>query len=384
VRLILTGEAAGCANRDGAHGRLLSGSSPLKVRLQSPSRPEVILDSLAGLADSKVTRIRIAAAYVTAPGCFALTERLKLLIPIWDHLPKVLITSFDFGITDPDALAFMENDHDFRLLVSSTNVDASGHAVLRTSSSFHPKLYIFDLDRERRSLIGSPNLTYRAMGVNTEIAEVADPSIDPVGLDNAWDELEAGSEVLSTSLLNDYRAKRSRIGPTFQADDPVDTPPSPSARSTDSFVDAVGHGAFSPQQLKGLWVEAGSMTSGGSRNQLELPRGAESFFGFQAPNYQSRGNQAQPLGTPPLSYGRLQFADRRVTWHADNMMLRINLPTAAKGGPSYQDTVVLFQVIDSGYEMKVAPEGSTRANAWKQAGHIFPLGALGQRHWGVF
>ena len=39
---------------------------------------------------------------------------------------------------------------------------------------------------------------------------------------------------------------------------------------------------------------------------------------------------------------------------------------------------------NDGYEMKVAPEGSTRANAWKQAGHIFPLGALGQRHWGVF
>ena len=47
-----------------------------------------------------------------------------------------------------------------------------------------------------------------------------------------------------------------------------------------------------------MWIQAGSMTSGGSHNQLELPRGANVFFGF---NYNTYDPQHVTIGEPVLT-----------------------------------------------------------------------------------
>ena len=102
------------------------------------------------------------------------------------------------------------------------------------------------------------------------------------------------------------------------------------------------------------------MSSGGSRNQLELPRGANYFFGFAFGRY---GGKPGRIGDLTLLLGASVHAGRPLRWHGSNMMERLNLPT----GIDYSNTFVLFRRRLSGYEIYIAAAGSNRAIAWQQA-----------------
>ena len=127
------------------------------------------------------------------------------------------------------------------------------------------------------------------------------------------------------------------------------------------------------------------MSSGGSHNQLELPRGANRFFGF---NHTVYGDEHITIGHPPLTIGSRRWTDRPLTWHGDNKMERINLPTRSQGGFEYQDTCVLFRRHSESFEIHVAPWDDLAAIAWRAASEaletVFRLGERGQRICGLF
>ena len=127
------------------------------------------------------------------------------------------------------------------------------------------------------------------------------------------------------------------------------------------------------------------MSSGGSRNQLELPRGANAFFGFNFDNYDS---EHSVIGVPILTIGPSSWHDRRLTWHGNNRMERINLPTIAQGGFDYVDTAILFRRKDTGFEVLVAEWNDPVAKAWRSASarlnKAFRLGQRGERICGFF
>lgn len=60
-----------------------------------------------------------------------------------------------------------------------------------------------------------------------------------------------------------------------------------------------------------------------------------------------------------------------LSWHGDNKMERINLPT----GESYAGNVMLFRRRPGHFELTWTPLGSQRALAWASASQ-----AAGQRH----
>jgi HKD family nuclease len=358
----------------------------MTVVFQDLARANRILDALTDLAAPSVSGIRIAVAYTTIRGAQDLVGRTGARITLWNSIPKTLITTFDYGLTEPEALSYLQASHGFAIRVANTGPEET--AILRPPESFHPKLYIFDEATHLGSLIGSPNLTQRALRTNTEIAEITNPVSEPEAIEEAWKALLGTSELLTDKLLNDYREKRKTVPKPFDPEAPV-PPPAPASSSLPRSVDeAVDQGLITPDRVANFWVEAGSMSSGGSYNQLELPRGAHQLFGFPRISYGGTG-PATPLGNVPLIIsGREPFTDRRLSWHSHNQMERLNLPTSAMGGPSYPNTVVLFRRSAAGFEMEVAPVASTLANIWRRASRannrMFLLGAAGSRNWGVF
>jgi hypothetical protein len=131
-----------------------------------------------------------------------------------------------------------------------------------------------------------------------------------------------------------------------------------------------------------MWVQVTNL-QGGSRNQLELPRGAHRFFFDRAfDDYEYL--RAERIGTIMLKSGRFEWSDRPLTWHGNNRMERINLPTLARGGFDYADKLILFRRLPSGlFELLAQPAGSELATAWKNAAaeneHLYRLGANTQR-----
>lgn len=358
----------------------------MAVIFQDLARANRILDALTDLAEPTVNGLRIAVAYTTFRGSQDLVRRAAPRVNKWDSIPKTLITTLDYGLTEPGALSYLQSSQGFTIRVA--NVGANQTAILRPTESFHPKLYVFDSPSHVGSLIGSPNLTQRALRTNTEIAELSKPAADLTALEDAWSSLVAASTELTDALLKDYSTKRVPARRPFDPESPVAAPASVPAAHPASVDDAVQAGLFDPKQVSYFWVEAGSMSSGGSGNQLELPRGAHLIFGYPPMAYSGTG-RAVVIGNVPLILpGRSPFADRRLSWHSHNQMERLNLPTKANGAPDYPHTVVLFRRQPTGFELEVELEAGPIAPMWRRASRaqnlMFRLGAAGTRHWGVF
>lgn len=323
--------------------------------LQTPLRPTEMLLALRLVAADPVARFRAAVAYTTLGGCQAVFAELARTIPYWDHVPKELITSLDFGITEPRALRYVAGLSNFTVRV----------VLPVATSSFHPKLYIFDSGPRRNLLVGSANLSARAFDVNCEAALVGRARASDV--DHYWDQLVAGSVGLTAEILRTYESqRRRRPPPRIRIDPALPAAPPRAATSLDWFWSAVATGAVDPARHEAFWVEAGSMKSGGARNQLELPRGACRFFGSAFSGYAS--NAVTPIRTLTLSAGPRTFADRLLRWHGDNRMERLNLPTVAQGGFAYANRVVLFRRRSAGrFELTVHDPTDSQAVAWRRA-----------------
>ncbi len=157
------------------------------------------------------------------------------------------------------------------------------------------------------------------------------------------------------------------------------------ARSLTLFYDAISSGRLDPSAYEHFWVEAGSMSSGGSHNQLELPRGANEFFGF---NFHDYGNSHEVIGRPVLTVAQKSWSDRKLTWHGNNMMERVNLPTRMQGGFGYRDGIVLFTRANQGFDIQVVAETDPLGISWRdessRIGRVYRLGGNSNRVCGLF
>lgn len=341
-----------------------------RLVLQSPQNPTEILTSLEALAGPATSELRIAVAYATLTGCTELLPRLADRVgeARWAAIPKAAIVSTDFHITEPAALVDLQA-HGFAVRLANT-----------PGSSFHPKLYVFASDEGLDALVGSANLTRAALTVNTEAAIASRLSDD---FEPSWRDLSAGSVDLTEEILHRYTSQRKTRPPTVFPD-PIPAPP-PSATVGTAFPDVVRSGVLDPSTFNSLWIEAGSMSSSGSHAQLELPRGANRFFGFGFEEYDEAHHV---IGTPLLFSGGKSWADRPLTWHGNNRMERLNLPTSEQGGFSYRDTAIMFRRRGTRFQLTVAAWSSPTAVAWRVASakisRVYKLGQNSPRICGLF
>lgn len=348
---------------------------------QSLTTPGTVLQALIDAAGPDTVEYRAAVAYVTGDGARRLAEGLaEKLGPAWTGMPKVIVTCFDFGSTDLAALDLLRDEHNFEVRIA--NLQPGAAVALVGQSSFHPKVYLaYGSGDHVTAVIGSANLGRRALTVNTEV--VTTTTVSRSEADAMWSELQDSSVVLTEELAAYIAARPLRLKAPRQVEPPVPTPVAPITLPV--FREVVESGSVVPANYEAFWVEIGG-PSGGSGNQLELPRRAQRFFGYTFDDYD---DQHHVIGEPVLRRPPDASWSRPLTWHGNNRMERINLPTLAQGGVEYSHRVVLFRrLADGSFELAVATLDSSSATAWRNEssalGTIYRFGPNSPRRCGLF
>ena len=89
-------------------------------------------------------------------------------------------------------------------------------------------------------------------------------------------------------------------------------------------------------------------------------RGTHRFFGAVYQDYDF--DRVVHIAEPVLVSGRRTWHDRPLTWHGDNAMERINLPSKAMGGFEYGNSLILFRrLTQDTFELRVFPWDSDSA-----------------------
>jgi hypothetical protein len=346
---------------------------------QSPANPNAIREALLLHATPATTAIQAAVAYVTTAGAREFVDGLQARIgDRWPAVAKTIVTCFDFGHTDPDGLeTLLANGFEVRV----ANLAADGSPRLDPHpSSFHPKIYILRSGDTCRTLTGSCNLSSLALTVNTEAAVLQQVDLDDATETFAF--FETISVPLTRQMLYQYRNLRQDQKATRLRDETVVLhDPAPNELTT--LRNAVGEGTVTPAEFTALWVEILG-AQGAAENQLELPRGAQRFFGFDFDDYD---DEQREIGTIRLTCGALE-ATRTLAWHGDNGMERINMPTLAQGGFVYAHRVVLFERRNAqSYEFTVEGLETDAFSSWLSASlsvdAVFRVGAASPRRCGL-
>ncbi len=131
-----------------------------------------------------------------------------------------------------------------------------------------------------------------------------------------------------------------------------------------------------------FWIEAGRM-SGEPRHQTEFGEGLVRFF-----DQATRDNERILIRLPDGSIHERPFVVRGP--HHWTAIVRVGLPTAAQGGPQYQDRAIKFTRGHKGatfvYDLDVADPSSEQALLWRRhaaaKGHIGRTGGGGGREYG--
>jgi hypothetical protein len=207
-----------------------------------------------------------------------------------------------------------------RSSVKIASIDVLTRTAFIPVIAFHPKLYLFKKVPGVNAITGSANLTVQALTTNQEAVVLQKDAPQALWL-AAWDSLTAGAVEFTPAVLAQYRQIRADHTP-LAFDPPL--PPLPGLGPLPIFWDEVQADRLDPSAFGRLWLDAGSMSSSESHNQLELPRGANRFFGFAFSQYDS---SQTPIGYPPIAIRGVRFVDRKLAWHGDNRMERIYLAT---------------------------------------------------------
>jgi len=350
----------------------------MRVFAQSSRCPSQVLFAFDDIATSDVEHIRWAVAYSTYAGCDRLVKRIinRIGAEKWNDIDKQFVTSLDYGLTEPNALEYLKKIPKSKVFVANPGV--ANRPGFRPARAYHPKLYLFNGPTKSGYVVGSANLTNSALISNTEVVLAGNEEPTNGGWDQAWRELLRDASPLTDELIREYRDNWKRPSTKHVVvPDPTPVAPSIDKKEKLSFWEAIESGAINAQAFSHLWVEAGSMLSGGSNNQLELPRGANQFFGFDFTQY-GTSKKAEPIGKPLLTLKGTPWTDRKLTWHGHNRMERLNLPTLAQGGFDYSWTSVLFRRHSGGFEIDVLPWDDDGAVACRAASveqdSVFRLG----------
>ncbi|MEX2498330.1 MAG: phospholipase D-like domain-containing protein [Wenzhouxiangellaceae bacterium] len=330
---------------------------------QSPQFPNRILSALSDLMGPDVTAIKVCAAYTSLGGSNLFMNQVNTRINKSkdDHIPISLITSLDYGITEPAALKCWHK-------YAFSDVYIRGEELLKNnnlipeSSAFHPKMYIFERGNNDETsvctLVGSANLTTRGLTVNSEIAWQSKSSVTSE-VNDCWAGVMSSVVPLSTNILETYsklHTNRYR-SPTEAENEPVNEP-----RSSDAdglFAES----GIDPLDYEVLWVQTRNM-SGGAASQAEMPRGAYRFFAGVDPDHNTTNNQVQVLKEIEIRLNGHIYSDKRVTWHPNNGMERLNLPSHNRTGIHLENSMILLRRIDGmTYELSVLPWESDIARA---------------------
>jgi HKD family nuclease len=348
--------------------------------VQNDTAPAAMQNALFDLMRGGVDSLRVCCAYMSISGAQTLYDGLVRATAGGraDEIAKTIVTSFDYGLTDPESLRFWLEKNS-RVLVAGAEMVENHRLNPRTA--FHPKFYLFGRPNGSiGSLVGSANLTNRGLTVNTEVAWLELEIERPRKAEDAWTRATEGTSALTNELLTRYAALRRRAGGPVQGREELEPVPAPQIGRPGlyrPFADA----GINPRDYTQMWIQSRGM-QGGAGTQLELPRGSHRFFGARNAPYAYE--RVAHIAEPVLVSGRQRWRDRPLTWHGDNAMERINLPSATMGGFRYENSLILFRrIAPNTFELRVHPWASDATRAYmeasRRAGLVFRVGRNSNR-----
>jgi len=314
----------------------------------------------------------------------------------WLTSIKEFVIAIDYGHTEPGALELLNSLENSTVFICNHHLLDKGH--LRPTAAYHPKLYSFHYEDEVRVITGSANLTKAALHRNTEIVHSQIMINTSLDFESLWLGAKVGAVVLTTDLLDRYkelrRLAKSAVVPRAEPIEPIDalvtvlsapnidddreyaplsTENEPVENSSPEQPWLWGeinaeNSPFDPMTFEHFWVNAGSMSSSASNNQLELGRGSNLFFGYNYRNFENADGIIS-LGPIRLKIKDVLYEDinRVYKWHPNNMMERVNLPTYRMAGVDYQNKCLLFKRRLDYFELIIADWDSEEALSWRAA-----------------
>lgn len=301
--------------------------SIVTLHLQSPTAREASSTALRDTFHDN-NRVRLAVAYITVQGVQAL-GRLGCGFSAAD-IRKEILTSIDFGITEPSALDMLARQPNAEVrIVRFHEVLARG---LRPLNAFHPKLYWGSRpDGQHRVVVGSQNVTDSALRSNWEAAMAG--TLSPVDLDALatwWQREWANATPVDVGLVTAYREARPRQAPpTHPRAGLAEVSPLSEPRAVPLAEDA----QIASLAAAGVLIfEAGS-TSGGARTQVDLPVTLAPYFFTDDQVRAAVVGQRRVVRDIQMHHdGRVETKNFDLRLAAgENHMVRLNLPSRMRG-----------------------------------------------------
>lgn len=348
--------------------------------VQNQTAPATMQSALFDLMRDGIESIRVCCAYMSLLGAQTLYDGLERSAPAGHagDIQKTIVTALDFGLTDPDALQFWR-ERGSQVYVAGSRMVENGSLIPR--AAFHPKFYLFGRPNGSiGSLVGSANLTNRGLTINAEVGWLERELAAVQDAQHAWEAAISPTVPLTDELLERYAQLRTRAEGPVQGRDELEPVPEPEIGRTRMYRPLADAG-IDPGDYTQMWIQSRGM-QGGAGTQLELPRGSHRFFGAARAPYAY--DRVAHIAEPVLVSGRQTWRNRSLTWHGDNAMERINLPSATMGGYNYADSLILFRrVAANTYELRVYPWDSDPARAYIEAsrrlGFVFRVGRNSNR-----
>jgi len=178
--------------------------------VQNEYTPGGIQNALFDLMRDGIERVRICSAYISTAGSELLFDGVRRSAGNHERVAKTIVTSLDFGLTEPEALRFWKEKRNCTVLVSGTSQLARGG--LTPNSASHAKYYLFDRpDGTHGGLVSSANLTSRGLTINSEVGWVESELSRTELIDAAWQSVCRPAVPLTDEILDAYRTLRRRV-----------------------------------------------------------------------------------------------------------------------------------------------------------------------------
>lgn len=275
-------------------------------------------------------------AYATLSGAVAFD--LAMGSDFWNDIPSRWLFGIDYGRTRPDALRFMieKSNAEIRIHDGAWLVEKDGFLP---RNDFHMKtsFLINDDDARFGMVVGSGNFSANGLGQAAECGA----------------SFLAGTKLeFQKTFSSGFDAAQTLWDAATPAEDIIDL--YQERWKSSGFVAAHSTGDVAPNydEIKFFWIEAGYVTRNRGEdkpgNQIDMPRGMNRYFGFDAPEDLPKNSLIGAITFEPPSGGPITNNLRL----GNNWMEKISLPIPETHGfDMYDGKVLVFSPENGSFRM---------------------------------
>ncbi|HDZ71758.1 MAG TPA: hypothetical protein ENH55_02995 [Aurantimonas coralicida] len=349
------------------------------------------LDAIEEIAKtSDLTKLDIAAAYVTSSGTYDLLKSIDAALGAdWAGVKKRWITSFDYCRTQPIALKTL-----LSLPASSVRVYDAPFCLAHGGMPkvpFHPKAFLFRGKDRDFALAGSGNLSRSGLSKGVEVGLTLAVSrkspVEPTSAATIKALRRWFKAVWETATPLD-EALLKRYAKLFES---IPNLAHPATTEDDLASGETTKGALNSKDLKKLrvcsnfWIEAGNITKNRGPhlpgNQLMMKRLSRVFFGYDP----IAVPENTVIGSVDISYNGGPVAPYTLSY-SDNKMDKLNLPLPRAVGPAaYDNQFLLFREVGAHlFDLTIGTKADKAGWVKKSKAIDADFKMSSGREWGVF